>query len=159
MLDVETAVSTVGDYYVRKFGKPGANSKHSDEVVRKLTRGIGFLSKVGVRVARDYQQLVEVTDEQMQVLDDLMVNRRIAIKGFAGSGKTLIAQEFAKRLPKSNMSSSKHDHRNWNNADRNGKREVNDAGSESKTRRGDFDFRQHHSAVAANREGSRAARN
>lgn len=98
LLDVEEAINAASAYYVSEFGRRGVNSRQAKEVVKKLTRSIGFITKVGVRVARDYRQLVEVTAEQMQVLDDLVVNPRIAVKGFAGSGKTLIAQEFAKRL-------------------------------------------------------------
>lgn len=98
LVDLAAALETTRAYYISEFGRPGANTTRATEVVTKLNRGIGFITKLGVRVARDKKQLVEVTDEQMQVLDDLMVNPRMAVKGYAGSGKTLIAQEFAKRL-------------------------------------------------------------
>ena len=98
MLEVDKAFGLVEEYYNRQYKKSGCNSRTAKEVRDKLTRGVGFVQRIGVRIAKDRQQLIEVTEQQFSVLEDLTINPRMAIKGYAGSGKTLIAQEFAKRL-------------------------------------------------------------
>lgn len=50
------------------------------------------------RMGLDEQQLLRITGEQMSILDDMEEQRQIAISGYAGTGKTLLAMEKAKRL-------------------------------------------------------------
>ena len=104
LLDIGNAIDAVNRYHISRFHRPGLTGKEARRVIDRLSHGIGFVSRIGVRIARDYRQVIEVTQEQYQVLDDLAVNPRIAIKGHAGSGKTLIAQEFAKRLAEAGQS-------------------------------------------------------
>jgi hypothetical protein len=96
--DVHAAVVRTEEYYSQRHRRAGAAKETSREIVAKLTRGIGFVTKLGVRIASDYEQILEVTSEQFEVLEDMEVNHRVAVRGYAGSGKTLLAQEFAKRL-------------------------------------------------------------
>jgi len=98
LLEPEKALSLVSSYYNNKFNKIGTSRTTALEIERILNRGIGFIKKIGVRVARDLLQIVQVTEEQFEVLDDLKLNPRVAVRGYAGSGKTLLAQEFARRL-------------------------------------------------------------
>jgi len=98
LLEPEKALSLVSNYYNNKFKRNGVTKLTAQEIEKKLNRGIGFIQKIGVRVARDLQQIIQVTEEQFEVLEDLRLNPRIAVKGYAGSGKTLLAQEFARRL-------------------------------------------------------------
>ena len=97
LLEIDKAIGLVESYYSRQFQKTGCTKRVRQDILKKLTRGIGFIPRIGVRVAKDKQQLVEVTKEQFAVLEDLALNPRMAIKGYAGSGKTIIANEFAKR--------------------------------------------------------------
>ena len=96
--DPQEAIGRVSRYYCKRYNKPGLKATESRHLIARLTRGIGFVNKVGVRVAQDHKQLIQVTNEQFNVLEDLQLNRRVAVRGCAGSGKTLIAQEFAKQL-------------------------------------------------------------
>lgn len=98
LLEPGKAIELISKYYERQFKRPGVSKSQAEELIKSLTRSLGFIQKVGVRIARDRRQLVEVTNEQLNVLQDLMVNSRMAVRGVAGSGKTLIAQEFARRL-------------------------------------------------------------
>lgn len=50
------------------------------------------------RIASDEAELIRLTDEQMRLLDFLSGHTRAAIRGCAGSGKTLMAVEKARRL-------------------------------------------------------------
>lgn len=49
-------------------------------------------------VGRNESEVVRLTREQFQVLDGLAANRRVAISGGAGTGKTVLATEKALRL-------------------------------------------------------------
>jgi len=80
------------------FKKKGMTPKEANDLVARLTRSIGFVQILGVRIAREAQQLIQVTEEQCEVLADLEINPRMIVHGSAGTGKTILAQEFAKRL-------------------------------------------------------------
>ncbi len=98
MLEPEKAIGLASVYYEKQYKRPGLGKVQADALVKLLTRSLGFVQKVGVRIARDRQQIVEVTNEQLHVLQDLMINSKMAVRGVAGSGKTLLAQELARRL-------------------------------------------------------------
>jgi len=98
MLELETGIQKMETYYAARFNGAGVDNAGAQRLRNKLTRGIGFVTRLGTRVARDYEQILEVTDEQFSVLEDLEANPRMVVKGTAGSGKTLLAQEYARRL-------------------------------------------------------------
>jgi superfamily I DNA and RNA helicase len=79
-------------------GRKGMTAKEAQDLIARLTRSIGFVQILGVRIAREAEQLIQVTEEQCEVLADLEINPRMIVHGFAGTGKTILAQEFAKRL-------------------------------------------------------------
>ena len=95
----EVAVRQLENHIRTKFGiRPGLNGQEIRTLIDKLTRSIGFVQVLGVRIAREAAQIVQVTNEQLDVLNDLDANSRMLVQGAAGAGKTIIAQEFAKRL-------------------------------------------------------------
>lgn len=98
LLDVEAAVGGIEAYLERRHARRGVKRFQAGQILAKLLRSIGFITKIGVRLIRDANQLFEVTQQQLEVLEDLEVNRRMAVMGYAGTGKTVLAQEFAKRL-------------------------------------------------------------
>ncbi|MGI8657383.1 MAG: AAA family ATPase [Candidatus Limnocylindria bacterium] len=63
-----------------------------------LARDLEIESPLAARVAGDEAQIVTLSERQFQVLDMLAGHRRAVILGVAGSGKTLIAAEKARRL-------------------------------------------------------------
>jgi hypothetical protein len=76
----------------------GMTPQEGHALIACLTRSIGFIQVLGVRIAREAEQLIQVTQEQCEVLADVEVNPRMIIHGSAGTGKTVLAQTFAKRL-------------------------------------------------------------
>jgi hypothetical protein len=96
--DVASAVKSIEDDIRRTHGKRGVDAAASMRLMSRLTSSIGFVTILGVRIAREAEHLVQVTDEQLEVLHDLEINPRVVIHGAAGTGKTILAQEFAKRL-------------------------------------------------------------
>lgn len=53
---------------------------------------------LGAALADDDRRIIELTEQQFRVLDVLRRQRRVTVLGGAGSGKTLLALEKAKRL-------------------------------------------------------------
>ena len=92
--EVETLEGVIRSTYKRK----GMTPEEVHNFVRRMTRGIGFVEILGVRFAREAEQLIQVTEEQCETLADLEINPRMIVSGAAGTGKTVLAQEFAKRL-------------------------------------------------------------
>ena len=97
LLSPIAAIQQVINYLAEQHGRAGVSSHLADDLIKQLTREIHFVQKVGYRLARDEKAIVKATEEQMDVLADLEVNTRCIIRGGAGTGKTLMAQEFAKR--------------------------------------------------------------
>lgn len=65
---------------------------------RMLVRSFQITTPLGVELAFEDERLVELTERQMLILDFLNTRRRVAIQGCAGSGKTMLAVEKARRL-------------------------------------------------------------
>lgn len=53
---------------------------------------------LGERVEEEERELIRLTEEQMRVLDYNGHARRLVVEGGAGTGKTLVALEQARRL-------------------------------------------------------------
>lgn len=94
---VHQSIETAGSYYVDQLGRDGVSGATAKSIVNRLTKSIGFITKVGVRIERDHQQILEATEEQYKVLEDLEINEKTIVRGFAGTGKTVLATEFARR--------------------------------------------------------------
>lgn len=67
-------------------------------VEKLLARSFTIHTPLGVELAQDDEKLVELTEQQMSILQFLRTRRRAAIAGCAGSGKTMLAVEKARRL-------------------------------------------------------------
>lgn len=104
MVDLPCAIRSLEHSIRFKFGKnrQGLSPGQSHRFVSALCRSIGFVQIIGVRIAREAAQLIQVTNEQLDVLTDLEANPRMLVHGAAGTGKTVIAQEYAKRLAADN---------------------------------------------------------
>lgn len=94
VLDIKYLEEEIRSTYKRR----GMSPQEVSDFVRCMTRSIGFVEILGVRFAREAEQLIQVTEEQLDTLADLEINARIVISGAAGTGKTILAQEYAKRL-------------------------------------------------------------
>ncbi len=67
-------------------------------VIDLLRRSFTLRTPLGVELDREDQRIIQLTEEQMYILDVLNRQRRAAIQGCAGSGKTMLALEKARRL-------------------------------------------------------------
>lgn len=68
------------------------------ELIRLLSPSWELRTPLAVEFAKEEEAIIRLTEEQFQVLDMLTFQRRVAISGCAGSGKTMLALEQAHRL-------------------------------------------------------------
>ncbi len=68
-----------------------------EEIKTAIRDDLHFVPSLGCVVNSIDEQLVRLTEEQTSVLNALEENDKILINGPAGSGKTLVAMEFARR--------------------------------------------------------------
>jgi hypothetical protein len=95
--DLENAVGRAFRYY--SGGQNGALGDDRLELVEKLLgRSFQVKTPLGVELIFEDERLIELTERQMMILDFLSNRRRAAIKGCAGSGKTMLALEKARQL-------------------------------------------------------------
>ena len=98
LLEPLSAIERVRNYNETHHGRPGVKRYQASHILERLLRSVGFVTKIGVRLIRDQSQLVKATEQQLEILEDLDLNERTAVMGYAGTGKTIIATEFAKRM-------------------------------------------------------------
>ena len=97
-------VDTIVKHACKKHGRRGVGQKMATALVDKLSRNLQFIRKMGVRLARNTEQIIKVTKEQFEALEDIELNPRSIVMGYAGTGKSLLAQELAKRKLEENKS-------------------------------------------------------
>lgn len=97
LLDPASALERVCNYNESSLGREGVRRHQASAILERLLRSVGFVTKIGVRLLHDAKQLFQATEQQLEVLEDLELNERTAVMGYAGTGKTIIATEFAKR--------------------------------------------------------------
>lgn len=83
-------------------GRDGTSFQHGEQIVSELTRliarSVDLPNPLAVQSADEHAQMIRLTESQMMILSLLKRVRRAAIGGAAGSGKTFLAVEKARRL-------------------------------------------------------------
>lgn len=77
----------------RRFGADGM-----DELAEALGQRVEIRIPLGVTFAEEDRKIVELTDEQSWVRNWIVKHRRAAVVGAAGSGKTVLAIDIARRM-------------------------------------------------------------
>lgn len=98
LLSVVPSITRLESDIRSRYKRRGMTPKEVHDFVKRMTRSIGFIEILGVRIAREADQLIQVTQEQCETLTDLEINHKMIVHGAAGTGKTVLAQELAKRL-------------------------------------------------------------
>ncbi len=93
------AIRRVFAYWRGQEGRGAGPGKDGVRLLGELLgRSFQLRTPLGVELEYEDERIVELTEEQMRILDVLAYQRRAAIQGCAGSGKTMLALEKARRL-------------------------------------------------------------
>ncbi len=79
-------------------------SRGMEMIEKLLGQSFQFENPLAVAIAADSKQILQLTVSQFNMLRLLSRRRRVAISGGAGTGKTMLAMEKAKRLADEGMS-------------------------------------------------------
>ena len=92
-------INGIFDYWeARQHREPAKLSKNDvKDIVNYLRGDFTFIPVLRDRLNIIEKHLVRLTNEQAQIMRGLGVNSRLLIEGKAGTGKTLLATEFARR--------------------------------------------------------------
>lgn len=80
----------------QRYGKQ-LTKKEITEIVRYLRGDFETVCPVSIEIADSEAEIIRLTDEQLTCLDAMSENQRVIFQGAAGTGKTLLAAEQAKR--------------------------------------------------------------
>ena len=97
---LDTLAARLREIPVRQQSPNRAPDLDDVELIAEILRGRGLPQRdlVAEAAARDQQVQVQLTQEQGLVLDATRLLRRVEVRGGAGSGKTFLAMERARRL-------------------------------------------------------------
>lgn len=99
MDDLPAAAERIAAYHRGSRDRRRAPGEEGMELLRRvLAPTVRIAGPLAAAIAQDEAALIELTNEQTLVLRGLAANPRVAVTGCAGSGKTLIAFEHARRL-------------------------------------------------------------
>ncbi|HRR13976.1 MAG TPA: AAA family ATPase [Thermoanaerobaculia bacterium] len=76
----------------------GLDRLHLIRLERELVPELDLTVPLATLIESDERALVRLTEDQRRVLDGVLGNRRVAVRGGAGTGKTLLAREIARRF-------------------------------------------------------------
>lgn len=100
---IQGAIHTVYQFWTRIQGAP-LGQRAVDEII-KLYAPSWYIRPLLVNVfEEEHAQIRQLTEQQFLILDLLRRQKRVAISGCAGSGKTFLALEQAKRLAQRGLS-------------------------------------------------------
>jgi hypothetical protein len=99
LADLEDRIRQIFAFYQREDRRAGPlGQDRLDLTVELLARSFQLRTPLGVELAYEDERIIELTQQQMNILDYLTHHRRASIQGCAGSGKTMLAVEKARRL-------------------------------------------------------------
>lgn len=97
--DPKTWVETTFDYWGNDAGNFSPLGHRGIEVIRSIfARSFDVAPLVSSRLAEQESRRLVLTEDQTRILDLLRSHRRVAVSGGAGTGKTVLALEKARRL-------------------------------------------------------------
>jgi len=97
--DLKQAIIDVYGYFASDLPQPGPSG--IDALVRVLGRSWRLPPMIGAAIDASELRLRELTEQQYAILDALARRPRALISGGAGTGKTMLALEKARRLARS----------------------------------------------------------
>lgn len=96
--DITEYINHVFDYWEDRQHKKPCRLSDTDiiDIVNYLRGNFVFIPSLNERLADVEKRLIRLTFEQVQIMEALSMNDRLMIEGGAGTGKTMLAVNFAK---------------------------------------------------------------
>ena len=99
LVDLRAFFLRLADFWKKRLmGMPGRKcaltAAECGEIVKRLRPNIHYTVSLSGQVTTIEQQLIRFTEEQKDVFEGLCENDRCLVKGEAGTGKTVLAQNF-----------------------------------------------------------------
>lgn len=103
MPNLEARLREIFAYHHRRSNNEtySVGARLIEEILAITNSRVEYVYSLSAKVDEDEQELIELTTEQIRLLDCFRKNKRVLIDGCAGSGKTLLAVEKARQLAKS----------------------------------------------------------
>ena len=97
--DISSYMNAVFDYWQARQHREPSKLSPSDirEIVQFLRADFCFIPSLNDRLEQVEKHLVRLTAEQAQLMDALGMNDHLIVEGGAGTGKTLLAAEYARK--------------------------------------------------------------
>ena len=97
--NITAYLNAVFDYWSERQHREPSKLSKSDvkDIVNYLRGDFSFIPALRDRLNNIEQRLVRLTNEQTQIMNALGMNSHLLIEGNAGTGKTLLATEFARK--------------------------------------------------------------
>ncbi|HTE57189.1 MAG TPA: NERD domain-containing protein/DEAD/DEAH box helicase [Verrucomicrobiae bacterium] len=87
----------IGNWKSRQRSAKQLTKKEISEIVKYVRGDFETIFPISVAISDSEAEIIKLTDEQFMCLDAMAENKRVLFQGAAGTGKTLLAAEQAKR--------------------------------------------------------------
>ena len=98
---ISRSIARLANHRLREFrnrdGSPALTAAKAKSIANFLRPDFELVVAKGTSVQRSEEKLISLTEEQYEMLDALEENPRCLFEGAAGTGKTLLALEYARR--------------------------------------------------------------
>lgn len=96
--NINHCISSIFDYYKAGAKKVGLGEDRTRKIIDLISPSTTFKKYIVNDIGEIQQEIFKLTEHQFDVLNNLCLQRQSVILGCAGSGKTQLAVEKAKRL-------------------------------------------------------------
>ncbi|MFB2876956.1 NERD domain-containing protein [Floridanema aerugineum] len=96
--NIDKWVNSVFDYYKAKGTFPKLGKDRKDSIINLISPSTQFKKYIANDIGEANQEIIQLTEQQYSILNNLCLHSQCIILGCAGSGKTQLAIEKAKRL-------------------------------------------------------------
>lgn len=97
-VDISDYIERLAQYWqMRQKSKKLLTKKQIKDITNYLRGDFEIIKSISSSVAESEQEIIDITEEQYSLLDSLELNPRTVFVGSAGTGKTLLAIEKARR--------------------------------------------------------------
>jgi len=94
---IKDFVDQIADYWDQKNFVSNLDQSMCDRIVHRLRPEFDLHPSLPTQITGDERSLLALTEDQYKIIDGLADNQRVMVKGGAGTGKTMIALEEARR--------------------------------------------------------------